>query len=387
MFSRCYPTLSDMISDLTGLDIPLPIFSYGFFLVIGFLAAAYTLSLELKRKEKLGWLKPFKREIIKGKPATPFELIINFVIGFALGFKLAVIIMDYSTFAHDPQGTLLSSKGSWWGGLLGGALLAYFKYWERKKEQLDKPQKERVEIHPYETVGDLTIVAAVSGIIGAKLFYFFESPGNFTEFLNDPFGSFFGGLTAYGGLIVGAVCVLWYAWKKGMNPIHVADASSPGLFLAYTFGRLGCQVSGDGDWGIVNLLDKPAWLNWLPDRLWAFNYPHNIIDEGVLIQGCAESHCYILPQMVFPTPMWESFTTLLLFAVLWSLRRRIAVPGVMFSLYFILNGIERYFIEKIRVNTRFEFLGMQMTQAEIIAILYVAAGVAGLIYFTRKHKQ
>ncbi|HXH19635.1 MAG TPA: prolipoprotein diacylglyceryl transferase family protein [Chitinophagales bacterium] len=386
MFSRCYPTLSDMISDLTGLNIPLPIFSYGFFLALGFLAAAYTLALEMKRKEQLGLLKPFKHRIEKGKPATPAEMLIHSIIGFVIGYKLLWVIFNYREFAANPQETLLSSTGSWIGGIAGAALLGYFKYWEKNKQRLDKPVTELEEVHPHQTVGDLTIVAAVSGIIGAKLFYFFESPGNFTEFLNDPFGSFFGGLTAYGGLIVGAICVMWYAWKKGMNPIHVADATSPGLFLAYAFGRQGCQVAGDGDWGIVNLHAKPSWLAWLPDRLWAFSYPHNIIDEGIKIQGCTEAHCYILPQAVFPTPMYETFATLLLFAVLWSVRKKITIPGMMFSFYFILNGIERYFIEKIRVNTRFDFLGLHLTQAEIIAAICVLLGAAGLVYFIRKHK-
>jgi len=376
-----------MIADLTGLHIPLPIFSYGFFLALGFLAAAFTLVLELKRKEQLGLLKPFRREIVKGKPATPAEIIVNAVIGFIIGYKLLWVILHYSEFAANPQETLLSSTGSWIGGIAGAVLLGYFKYWEKNKDKLDKPVKEVIEVHPHHTVSDLTIVAAVSGIIGAKLFYFFESPGNFREFLEDPFGSFFGGLTVYGGLILGAICVMWYSWKRGMNPLHIADAASPGLFLAYMFGRQGCQVAGDGDWGIVNLLDKPSWLSWLPDMLWAFDYPHNIINEGVLIPGCSESHCYVLSQPVFPTPMYESFATLLLFALLWSLRRRITIPGMMFSLYLILNGIERFFIEKIRVNTKFDFLGMHLTQAEIIAALYVVAGIASLIYFKRKYDR
>ncbi len=385
MFPRCYPTISDMILDLTGLNIPLPIFSYGFFLALGFLFAAYTLSLEMKRMEKIGWLKPFKRVVIKGEAAKPAELIINFIIGFLLGFKIFLIVTNYKEFAADPQGTLLSGQGSWLGGLIVGAALAYLKYWERNREKLPVPKKDLVEIHPHQTVGDLTIVAAISGIIGAKLFYFFESPGNFSEFLRDPFGSFFGGLTVYGGLILGSICVIWYVHRRGMNPLHVADACSPGLFLAYTFGRQGCQVSGDGDWGIINMLDKPAWLGWLPDRLWAFDYPHNIIDEGVPIPGCAEAHCYILPQTVFPTPMYESFTTILLFVILWSLRKRFVVPGLMFSVYFILNGIQRYFIERIRVNTKFDLFGVEMTQAEVIAIIYVLMGIAGAVYFTRRY--
>ncbi len=387
MFSRCYATISDLILDLTGVNVPLPIFSYGFFVALGFLAAAYILSLELKRKEKEGLVKQFKKKIIVGMPASPLEIGLNALIGFVLGFKLVLIIMNYSEFAANPQEVLLSGQGNWPGGIAGALLLGYLKFHEKNKTKLAQPQTETIEVHPHETVGDLTIVAAISGILGAKIFYFFESPGNFSDFLADPFGSFFGGLTVYGGLILGTICVSWYAWKRGMNPLHIADGAAPGLFLAYTFGRMGCQVSGDGDWGIVNTIDKPSWLSWLPDRMWSFTYPHNIINEGVRMPGCAEAHCYMLPEGVFPTPIYESTTTLLLFFALWMVRKRITIPGVMISIYFILAGIQRYFIEMIRVNTDLNFLGIDMTQAEFISILYVLVGVVGIIYFTRRAKS
>lgn len=384
MFSRCYPTISDLIYDFTGIDIPLPIFSYGFFLALGFLFAAWTLSIELKRKEKLGLLKPFKQTITKGEKATPVDFIVSGLLGALAGYKLIYVLMHYRTFADNPQQILFSPEGSWLGAIAGAAAFVYLKYRNNAKEQLDKPKTEVVEVHPHQTVGDLTIVAAITGIIGAKLFYFFESPGNFTEFLEDPFGSFFGGLTVYGGLILGSISVIWFSKKRGMNAVHIADAAAPGLFLAYVFGRQGCQVSGDGDWGIVNTLTKPDWLSWLPDRLWAFDYPHNIINEGVKIPGCMEAHCYVLPEAVFPTPMYESFMTLALFFLLWSLRKRITIPGLLFSFYFILNGIERFLIEQVRVNTKLEVGGAMLTQAEVIAILFSLFGVASAIYFFRK---
>lgn len=384
MFSRCYPTISDLLYDFTGIDIPLPIFSYGFFLALGFLFAAWTLSLELKRKEKLGLLKPFKQTITKGEKATPFDFLVSGLLGALVGYKAGFIAFNYRAFSDNPQEVLFSAEGSWLSALVVAGLFIYLKYRNNAKEQLEQPKTEVIEVHPHQTVGDLTIVAAITGIIGAKLFYFFESPGNFTEFLEDPFGSFFGGLTVYGGLILGSISVMWFAKKRGMNPVHIADAAAPGLFLAYVFGRQGCQVSGDGDWGIVNTLTKPGWLSWLPDRLWAFDYPHNIINEGVKIPGCMEAHCYVLPEAVFPTPMYESFMTLALFFLLWSLRKRITIPGLLFSFYFILNGIERFLIEQVRINTKLEVGGALLTQAEVIAILFSLFGVASAIYFFRK---
>ena len=387
MFSRCYATISDLIYDFTGLDIPLPIFSYGFFIALAFLAAAFFLSLELKRKEQEGILNPFYKNVTVGAPASAGDLIINALIGFVLGFKLVFILFNYPEFAASPQDIIMSGEGNLIGGIVGGLLLAFFKYREKQKTKLDEPVTEKVQVYPHQAVGDMVIIAAVSGIIGAKLFYLFETPGNFEAFLEDPLGSFFGGLTVYGGLILGAIAVLWYAKKKGMKPIHIADAAAPTLFISYAFGRYGCQVSGDGDWGIVNTMDKPGWLSWLPDKFWAFDYPHNILNDGAFIEGCKEAHCYVLEQPVFPTPVYECVMTVLLFLFLWGIRKRITIPGLMFSLYFIFNGIERFFIEKIRVNTKFDIFGIQSTQAEVIAVIFVLVGIIGAIYFTRKHNK
>lgn len=387
MFSRCYPTISDLIYDFTGWEIPLPIFSYGFFIALAFLVAAYFLSLELRRKEKQGILEPFDREFTIGKPASVWEMLVNAAIGFVLGFKLLLIAANYREFAASPQEFILSGQGNLWGGIAGAIVLAFLKYREKEKAKLDEPTIEKVKVYPHQVVGDMVIIAAISGIIGAKLFYLFESPGNLEDFLKDPLGSFFGGLTVYGGLILGAISVLWYAKKKGMHPIHIADAAAPVLFISYAFGRLGCQVSGDGDWGIDNTMDKPGWLSWLPDRLWAFDYPHNILNEGVFIEGCQEAYCYVLEQPVFPTPLYEVAMTMLLFAFLWSIRKRIVIPGLMFSLYFVLNGAERFLIERIRVNTKFEIFGIHSTQAEVIAVIFILIGIAGGIYFTRKYNK
>jgi len=145
--------------------------------------------------------------------------------------------------------------------------------------------------------------------------------------------------------------------------------------LAYAIGRIGCQVSGDGDWGIVNDLPKPSWI---PQKLWAFDYPHNIINEGIPIPGCVEKHCYVLEQAVFPTPVYETMMGLFFFGLLIFLQRKLVTPGMIISLYLIFNGLERFFIEKIRVNTKFNLLGYDATQAEIVAVIFFLAGVIGL---------
>ena len=87
---------------------------------------------------------------------------------------------------------------------------------KNKKEQLEIPRKITTKIHPYQLVGNITMIAAISGIIGAKIFHNLE---NFDLFLNDPFGQLisFSGLTFYGGLIGGTVSVLWYTKKYSIR--------------------------------------------------------------------------------------------------------------------------------------------------------------------------
>jgi phosphatidylglycerol---prolipoprotein diacylglyceryl transferase len=385
MFSRCYPTISDFILHSTGMDIPLPIFSFGFFVALGFLAAAIILSSELQRKEKLGLVNSFDKTIITGLPASPLELFLNGLLGFVLGYKLVDVALNYSAFASNPQEFLLSASGNIFGGIAGAALLAYLKYREKEKQKLPEPKKEIIKVHPYELTGDITLMAAIGGISGAKIFYFFETPGNLQEFINDPFGSFFGGLTIYGGLIGGALVVYLFTRSKGIRFIHVADAVAPGLLLGYGIGRMGCQVSGDGDWGIVNLAEKPGWL---PQWLWAQHYPHNIINEGIKIPGCIEKHCFMLEQPVYPTPIYETTMVLILCGILWSVRKKITWPGFMFSAYLLVNGIERLFIEQYRVNTKLEWIsGINATQAEVIAVLFMLAGAAGMFLSYRITKK
>jgi phosphatidylglycerol---prolipoprotein diacylglyceryl transferase len=229
-------------------------------------------------------------------------------------------------------------------------------------------------------------VAAVAGLLGAKIFHNLE---NLDDFARDPVDALlsFSGLTMYGGLIVGGLAVLWYVRKQGMSMLHFMDAAAPGLMLAYGSGRLGCQLSGDGDWGIVNLAPKPDWFGFLPDWAWSYNYPNNVISEGIPIPGCEGPHCMVLPDPVFPTPLYEAFACIGLFFVLWSFRKKIVVAGSLFCAYLIMNGVERFLIEKIRVNNKYVVFGHGITQAEIISVCLVVLGVAGLYLLHRNVKK
>jgi len=381
-----YPTLTDLIRGVFGVNIPLPIQTFGFFVAISFIFAAWVLLLELKRKEKLGDLQSHIKKVMVGNPASIQELLFMAIAGFVIGYKFVGIFVNYSFFSDNPQAYVFSADGSFVGGILGAALAAFLRYREKQKHKLETPRLEDVVVHPYELTGNYVMYAAVFGIIGAKIFHNLENLG---EFMRDPYGSIFSfsGLTFYGGVIVAGAFLLWYSKKNKINLLVISDAVAPALMLAYALGRIGCHMAGDGDWGIVNEMAKPHWLSWLPQWMWAYDYPHNVINEGVQMAGCVGKHCSHLDPPVFPTPLYEIATCLILFAFLWIFRHRIKTVGVMSAIYLILNGIERFFIEKIRVNTKYHIFGFQITQAEIISTVFFVAGVLMLIYFLRKKKN
>ena len=370
-----YPNISYFLNDLFGIYIPLPIQTFGFFVALAFIFSSWTLALELKRKEKIGLIKAVKQTKLIGQKISTTQLISAGCIGFVLGYKLIYAALNYSEFAGNPQAVILSTEGHFIGGLLGATLNAFLKHREYKKQELDQPKTVSETVHPYQLVGNITLIAAVAGILGAKIFHNLE---NIDDFLADPIGQLlsFSGLTFYGGLICGAIAVIYYAKKYGINYKIISDAAAPGLMLAYGIGRMGCHFSGDGDWGITNLAPKPEWLSFLPDWAWAYTYPNNVINAGVPIEGCVGPYCNELLYPVFPTPIYEIVMALGLFALLWYLRKRINISGMLFGIYMVVNGIERFLIEKIRVNTKYILFGQEITQAELISLAMIIIGLA-----------
>jgi phosphatidylglycerol:prolipoprotein diacylglycerol transferase len=139
--------------------------------------------------------------------------------------------------------------------------------------------------------------------------------------------------------------------------------------LGYAIGRIGCQISGDGDWGIAaDIAAKPAWL---PTWFWAQTYEGNIL--GAILA----------PPGVYPTPMYEVLMALAAFALLWKLRVHHHRPGWLFAVYLMLVGVERLLIEFIRVNTTFTLFGVEVTQAQIISVACVIVGCVGMWLLSR----
>ena len=420
-----YPNLYYAFKDIFGVEWNwLRIFnSFGFFVAISFIAAAIVLTKELRRKERDGLMGYTEETIMVGRPASIAELLINFLLGFLLGYKIIGLFTAQNDAIKDPQSFIFSSEGNLAAGLLLGALLAGLKWYERGKQKLAKPEKRTIRIWPHDRVGDMVIFAAVFGFLGAKIFHNLE---NLDELMRNPIESLlsFSGLTFYGGLICAGLAITFYAKKHKIGFWHLGDAIAPALMIAYAIGRLGCQVSGDGDWGILNsayvteisttkavpadtatfertLINNRDLYNklfnnqpaqhahvkapsFLPEWTVAYSYPNNVINEGVRIPDCTDDHCSTLPIPVFPTPFYETVVCMIFFFVLWSLRKRFTIAGTIFGLYMILNGIERFLVEKIRVNTQYDFGGFRPTQAEIISFGLLLAGVLIIVFRRRQ---
>ncbi len=392
-----YPDLSYILHDLFGSQ-PDNFFSvvktFGLFLVISILTAAYFFAKELKRKGENGTLQAITTKVIVGEPASPLSLILNGLLGFFLGFKLLYIANNFPDFQQDPASVLFSLKGvnetmSWIAGIIGAALFAYIKYAEKKKEQLPKPVEKTLKQLPHERIGDITVVSVVSGIVGAKLFAMiedidlvFEGKMTFGSWLSMFFSG--SGMAIYGGLILGFLGGYLYLKYLKIKPLPVLDAVAPALMISYGTGRLGCHFSGDGDWGITNTAAKP---DWIPQFLWSYDYPHNVVNEspGNLIEGCTYDYCNVLAEAVYPTPLYEFIMAAAIFGLLWGLRKRIKTVGLIFFIYVFLNGVERFVIEKIRVNDKYDWF-FNLTQAEMIALgLMIIGIIGGIIVSQRKN--
>lgn len=188
--------------------------------------------------------------------------------------------------------------------------------WVGKKEvirfeQLGKPPgvvtSSNKPIATHLLISDLAMICAIFGVIGARIFHLLEYP---REFIQDPLAMIFSreGFSIFGGLIFGAIAGAIFLRNRAVPIMPMLDALSPSIILGYGIGRVGCQVSGDGDWGTVaNMVIKP---NWLPDWLWAQTYDNNAV--GTIISAAG----------VYPTPLYEALAAFLIFAFLRSLSLR-----------------------------------------------------------------
>jgi len=206
----------------------------------------------------------------------------------------------------------------------------------RRLRELDRPADWAYEI---------VFAALVGGIVGARGYFVIQ---NWSQVKHDLIGSVFSGsgLVWYGGAVGGAVgVVLWARWRQ-MLQLRTFDMCATALALGYAIGRIGCQVSGDGDYGIRSSLP------------WAMGYPHGTVPTppGVTVQ---------------PTPIYETVAMCLVAYCLWQLRDRVR-PGVVFALYMVLSGAERFLVEFIRRNSEV-WAGLTAPQLESVALVVVGS--------------
>ena len=223
------------------------------------------------------------------------------------------------------------------GFLAAGALVA------RRLQEWGKPPDWAYE---------LILAALIGGLVGARLDFIVE---NYDSVKDDLLGNIFSGsgLVWYGGAIGGAIGVGLWAWRRRMLNAALLDLCAAPLALGYAIGRIGCQVSGDGDYG-------KAW-----DGPWAMAYPDGTepIDETV-----------------HPTPIYETLSMGLVAYLLWRLRDRFQ-PGVLFSIYLVLAGAERFLVEFLRRN---DDVLVGLTQAQLLSLAMIAAGGGWLLVKSRQ---
>jgi phosphatidylglycerol:prolipoprotein diacylglycerol transferase len=205
---------------------------------------------------------------------------------------------------------------------------------------------------PVDWAYEMGFAALLGGLIGARLNYVLE---NYDDVKGDLLGNIFsgGGLVWYGGAIGGAIGVFLWAWWRGYLTLALLDLAAPALALGYAIGRVGCQVSGDGDYG----------QDW--DGPWAMAYPDGTepIDTPV-----------------HPTPVYETLAMGLVALVLWRLRDRLT-NGLLFALYLLLSGTERFLVEFIRRN---DDVALGLTQAQLISLVTMIAGAVWLLLAFRR---
>jgi phosphatidylglycerol---prolipoprotein diacylglyceryl transferase len=206
---------------------------------------------------------------------------------------------------------------------------------------------------PVDWAYEMGFAALIGGVVGSRLYFLLE---NWDSVKDDLLGNVFSGsgLVWYGGALGGAIAVLLWAWYRGILRLALLDLAAPALALGYAVGRVGCQLSGDGDYG-------RAW-----DGPWAMAYPDGTVPTT---------------EEVHPTPVYEALAMGLGAWILWQLRDRFRA-GVLFAIYLVYAGGERILVEFVRRN---EDVALGLTSAQLESAAMMLAGVVWIYVVRRRH--
>ena len=227
-------------------------------------------------------------------------------------------------------------------------------------------------------------IAGLSGLVGSRLYHLLESP---KEFFADPWPQLFStmGFAFFGAILGGFLALLFLAWRYRIAPLLLLDAAAPAGAMGYGIGRIGCMLSGDGDYGIATSL--PWGVKFPPIEAGSRILGFLQIDHGALDPSYgAKVHGFPVDAIVpvHPTPIYEFLVALVIFWILWKLGeraiRRKAPNGTIFAAYLILTGVARFLVEIIRINPR-TFFGL--SNAQTASVVSVIAGI-GLLFVCRR---
>jgi phosphatidylglycerol:prolipoprotein diacylglycerol transferase len=227
-------------------------------------------------------------------------------------------------------------------------------------------------------------ITGLSGLVGSRLYHLLESPA---EFFVDPWPQLFStmGFAFVGAIIGGFLALVLLAKRFRMSMLLMLDAASPAAALGYGIGRIGCLISGDGDYGIATNLPWGIAFNPLQPGSRILHFIQ--VEHGALIPSYGRDVRGFPPDAivrVHPTPIYEFLAAILIAWILWRLGARALkthVPnGLIFAAYLVLTGIARFLVEIIRINPR-SFYGL--TNAQAASVVSLVAGV-GLFIYCRK---
>src|SRR5262247_2240877 len=206
-----------------------------------------------------------------------------------------------------------------------------------------------------ELASTMVFAAAIGGLVGARILFIIE---DWSNFLRSPWDFIFtgAGFTWYGGFLGGVLGVTWVVMKNNIPWLKAADIAAPALAVGYGIGRLGCHVAGDGDWGAVT--DVP----------WGVAYTNAIVGWADPNTGIP----YAPGVRVHPAPIYEFIQGVLVFAILWAVRKKGFAPGTLAWLYLILAGLSRFVVEFWRINPA---VGFGLSEAQWFSAALIALGV------------